>query len=104
MNDSPVRVPSSAHSNQRDHETDAIILYSTSWCPDCRRAKHFLNERRVAFQEVNIEENPHAEEIVLQANRGKRRVPTLKVGDRYFACSPFNPLQLSEELQIPFNL
>jgi hypothetical protein len=53
--------------------------------------------------EINIEENAHAEEIVLRENRGKRRVPTLKVGERYFACSPFSASQLAEELQIPLN-
>ena len=55
------------------------------------------------FQEVNIEEHPEAEQIVLRANHGRRRVPTLKVGDRYFSCSPFDALQLAEELQIPLN-
>jgi glutaredoxin len=78
-------------------------MYSTPWCPDCWRTKSFLKERRVQFEEVNIEENPDAEEIVLAANRGKRRVPTLKIGQRFFACSPFNASRLAEELQIPLN-
>jgi hypothetical protein len=34
-------------------------------------------------------------------NHGKRKVPTLKVGERYFACSPFNAQQLANELKIP---
>ena len=83
--------------------THPITVYSTPWCPDCWRVKHFLKQRRMAFHEVNIEESPHAEEIVLRENRGKRRVPTLKIGERYFACSPFDALQLAEELQIPLN-
>jgi glutaredoxin len=63
----------------------------------------FLKERGVHFDEVNIEEDPLAEEIVLRANHGRRKVPTLKVGDRYFACSPFNPHKLAQELNIPLN-
>jgi mycoredoxin len=82
---------------------EAITMYTTAWCPDCRRAKSFMKERGVEFREVNIEEDPTAEEIVMQANNGKRKVPTLKVGDRYFACSPFNPVLLAEELKIPLN-
>lgn len=78
-------------------------MYTTRWCPDCRRAKYFLRERGVDYREVNIEEDETAEAIVLNANRGKRKVPTLKVGDRYFACSPFNPVQLANELGIPLN-
>jgi mycoredoxin len=82
---------------------EPVIIYSTGWCPDCRRAKNFLRERGVEFEEVNIEEDPEAEELVLRANQGRRRVPTLRVGQRYFACSPFNAHKLAEELNIPLN-
>lgn len=78
-------------------------MYSTTWCPDCRRAKSFLKERGVEFREIDIEQDPAAEEIVIKANDGKRKVPTLEVGGRYFACSPFNPVQLASELNIPLN-
>jgi mycoredoxin len=80
-----------------------IVIYTTSWCGDCRRTKLFLRERGVAFREVNIDENPEAEELVLRVNEGRRKVPTLEVEGRYFACSPFDPYQLSEELKIPLN-
>ncbi len=82
---------------------EPITMYSTSWCPDCRRAKSFLKERGLDFHEVNIEEDPSAEAIVMKANNGKRTVPTLEVGGRYFACSPFDAEQLAEDLKIPFN-
>ena len=42
-----------------------ITVYSTCWCCDCRRAKQFLRERKIPFREVNIDESPDAEEIVL---------------------------------------
>jgi mycoredoxin len=103
MQDPQDAVRPSPPSESSETTVNAITIYSTSWCPDCWRVKHFLKERRVEFHEVNIEQDPHAEQIVLRENRGKRRVPTLKVGDRYFACSPFNPSQLAEELQIPLN-
>lgn len=82
---------------------EPITIYGSAWCPDCRRAKTFLKERGVAFEEVNIEDDPEGEEIVIRANDGKRKVPTLKVGERYFACSPFNAQQLADELKIPLN-
>ncbi|HLK04244.1 MAG TPA: glutaredoxin domain-containing protein [Candidatus Acidoferrum sp.] len=80
-----------------------ITMYSTTWCPDCRRAKDFLQRRGIEFDEVNIEEDPDGEDIVIAANDGKRRVPTIKVDNRFFACSPFNAQQLADELQIPLN-
>jgi glutaredoxin len=82
---------------------DPITMYSTRWCPDCRRAKTFLKERGVEFREVDIEEDPSAEEIVIKANDGKRKVPTLEIGGRYFACSPFDAEELAENLNIPLN-
>ena len=80
-----------------------ITVYSTSWCCDCRRAKQFLRERGIAFKEVNIDDKPEAEDLILRANNGLRKVPTLEVDGRYFACSPFNPYLLAEELKIPLN-
>lgn len=80
-----------------------ILMYSTSWCGDCRRAKQFLNERGVAFREINVDEDPDAEELILKVNYGRRKVPTFEVDGRYFACSPFDPYLLSRELNIPLN-
>jgi mycoredoxin len=78
-----------------------ITVYSTCFCCDCRRAKQFLRERGVVFREVNIDENPDAEDLVVRVNDGRRKVPTIEVEGRYFACSPFDPYQLAEELKIP---
>jgi glutaredoxin len=80
-----------------------LTMYSAPWCPDCRRAKLFLKERGVEFHEVNIEEDSSAEEIVIKANDGKRKIPTLEIGGRYFACSPFDAEQLAENLNILLN-
>jgi mycoredoxin len=80
-----------------------IIVYGTTWCGDCRRAKQFLRERGVAFREVNIDEMPDSEDLVLRVNNGLRKVPTIAVEGRYFACSPFDPYLLAEELKIPLN-
>jgi glutaredoxin len=82
---------------------ETITMYTTNWCPDCRRVKSFLTQRNIAFSEINIEEHDDAEAIVIKVNHGKRKVPTLKVGERYFACSPFNANQLADELNVPLN-
>jgi len=78
-------------------------MYTTTFCPDCVRAKSFLQERGVVFREVNIENDEFAEGIVLAANHGKRKVPTFELDGRYFACSPFNAASLAEQLGIPLN-
>lgn len=82
---------------------DIIRLYTTTWCPDCRYTKQFLRERGVSYEEINVDEEPDAEELVLRVNSGRRKVPTIEVGGRFFACSPFDPEQLAAELSIPLN-
>jgi mycoredoxin len=80
-----------------------IKIYTTRWCCDCRRVKQFLKERGVSFREINIDESEDAEDLVMRVNDGSRRVPTIEVDGRYFACSPFDPHQVAEELKIPLN-
>lgn len=80
-----------------------IRLYTTVWCPDCHRVKQFLRERGIGYEEINVDEVPEAEELILRVNDGLRKIPTIEVEDRYFACSPFNPEQLAAELRIPLN-
>ncbi len=68
-----------------------IDLYSTAWCRDCRAAKRFLDERGIAYEEIDIEKDPAAAEIVMKLNDGMKKVPTLDIegtivsGDRFDA-------------------
>jgi mycoredoxin len=79
-------------------QNQKIRMYTTKFCGDCYRAKWFLTERNVSFEEINIEKMPDAADFVLRANNGKRRVPTFEVDGRTFHCSPYDPDKLSREL------
>lgn len=80
-----------------------VVMYTSSWCPDCWRAKRFMRDRGVEFREVNIEKDATAENTVIAANKGRRKVPTFEVDGRFFACSPFDADQLASQLDIPLN-
>ena len=73
-------------------------MYATKWCGDCRRARVFLKEKKIAYEELDINADPEAAKFVMKANAGKRKVPTFEVGGRVFSSSPFDPDQVSEEL------
>jgi mycoredoxin len=73
-------------------------MYTTSWCGDCRRAKRFLSERGVAFEEIDVEETEGAAEYVMQVNDGRRKVPTFEVAGRTFNLSPYDERKLRAEL------
>jgi glutaredoxin len=82
---------------------EPVTMYTAQWCPDCRRAKSFMKERGVAFREIDIENDPQAAALVMRVNNGRRRIPTMEIDGRYFACSPFDAQQLATELNVPLN-
>ncbi len=69
-----------------------VLIYTTPWCRDCKAAKRFLGEHGIAYEEVDIEQDPEAAAIVMKLNDGMRKVPTLDVegtivsGDRFDAA------------------
>ncbi len=75
-----------------------IKMYTTTWCPDCRLAKRFLDEHSVAYEEINIDGDPAAAETVMKATGGKRQVPTFDIDGRILTTSPFNRHKLAEAL------
>jgi mycoredoxin len=75
-----------------------IKMYTTSWCGDCRMANMYLSEKGINYTEIDIEKTPGAADIVMKANDGKRKVPTLDIDGRFVAVSPFNRRQLEEAL------
>jgi glutaredoxin len=71
---------------------ERLLIYSSAWCPDCRRAKRVLEEAQAHFEEIDIDQDPQAEAMVLERSGGRRVVPTLRFGDRVWAFNPEPPL------------
>jgi len=74
-----------------------IMVYSTVWCPDCRRAKKFFGEHRVQYENVDIEQNPKGISFVEKINKGMRIIPTIIFPDGEILAEPSNA-QLAEKL------
>jgi thioredoxin reductase (NADPH) len=72
------------------HTPDAIVVYSTVWCPDCKRAKQFFGEQRVPYLNVDIEHDAAAMAFVEQVNHGKRIIPTIVFPDGSILVEPSN--------------
>jgi mycoredoxin len=69
---------------------DAIVVYGTAWCGDCRRAKKLLERRGIDYAWVDVEEQKGAKEEMLRLNGGDRRVPTLLFPDGSVLVEPSN--------------
>ncbi len=74
-----------------------ILVYSTSWCPDCKRAKKFFGEQRIPYFNIDIESDPEAMAYVERVNNGKRIVPTIIFPDGDILVEPSNA-QLAAKL------
>ena len=69
--------------------TDEIILvYATSWCFDCRRARMFLDQHSIPYRWIDIDHDKDGEQLVKQTNRGFRSVPTIVFPDGRILVEP----------------
>ncbi len=76
-----------------------IVIYTTTWCSDCRAAKKFLASKDLSYEEVNIEENPEAAETVMKLNDGMRKVPTLDIEGTIVSGDRFHPARFEKDLR-----
>lgn len=58
-----------------------VLLYTTSGCPWCLKAREWFSGKGVAFTENDIEADPRALERKLRLD-GHRRVPTAVIGEK----------------------
>lgn len=65
-----------------------ILLYSASWCRDCREAKRFLTQHGIDFTEVDIETTPGAAEEVVR-HVGKQAIPQMVIDGEW--VQPYLP-------------
>jgi mycoredoxin len=65
-----------------------FTMYSTPWCGYCHRLKGQLDREGIAFDIVDIEQDPAAASIVEAANNGNQTVPTLVYADGTAQTNP----------------
>ena len=68
--------------------TAQVFLFSTNWCPSCRAARAFFQQKGVPFKELDVERDPQAQQayLALQQRFGLKRgvIPVIVVGERVF--------------------
>ena len=56
-----------------------VVLYCTSWCPGCRRARLYLQEHEIPFIEINITRDREAAARVRGWTNGSETTPTFDI-------------------------
>jgi glutaredoxin 3 len=65
----PAPIPATQHD---------VVLYSTSWCPWCRKARAWLDARGVRYEDRDIEADPEFADELLRKSGG-RSVPVFDI-------------------------
>ncbi len=73
-----------------------IVMYSTTWCPDCRRSRAFMTNHNVQHIEVDIGKDRDAFSFVEKLTR-RVRIPTIVFPDGTILIEPTDE-ELSRKL------
>ncbi|HUE07742.1 MAG TPA: FAD-dependent oxidoreductase [Acidimicrobiales bacterium] len=65
-----------------------LTVYSTPWCPHCKRVKKFLAAHRVPYDVVDLDENPEAIERLKALQNGAQIIPTVVYADGSHDVNP----------------
>ena len=74
-----------------------LTMYTTTWCGYCFRLKSQLGRAGVEYDEVDIERQPDAADLVASFNNGNQTVPTLVFADGSALTNP-SAKQVQERL------
>ncbi|UZJ43319.1 glutaredoxin 3 [Marinimicrobium sp. C6131] len=59
-----------------------VVMYTTAVCPFCVNAKHLLEGKGVAFEEIRVDRDPSLRKKMM-ADSGQRTVPQIWIGDTH---------------------
>ena len=63
-----------------------VLLYTTSWCPYCQRAKMLLKEKGVQWSELDIEADQRRRQEMTEAS-GRSTVPQIFINGTHVGGS-----------------
>jgi glutaredoxin 3 len=58
--------------------TKKVVVYSTPTCPHCKRAKQFLAEIDISYQDIDVASDKEAREEMMKKT-GKMAVPVIEI-------------------------
>ena len=82
---------------KRSYRNIQVILYMTSWCPYCVKARNYLRSLDVDLIEYNIERNDDKREEMMRKSGGAKGVPFIDVEGIYIRG--YNPGVLKDAVE-----
>lgn len=62
--------------------SNPVTLYTTRFCPYCVRARSLLDEKKVAYTDIAVDEQPGLRQEMM-AKSGRQTVPQIWVGEQH---------------------
>jgi glutaredoxin 3 len=64
-----------------------VEIYSSMFCPFCKRAKHLLTQKGIEFIEIDVDASPGRRNEMLQRANGQHTVPQIFIDDAHVGGS-----------------
>jgi glutaredoxin 3 len=78
-----------------------VVMYTTSWCPYCARARRLLQDKAVAFAEIDVEARPEARAEMRRRSGGCATVPQIFIGETFVGgCDDLLALEAAGQLDV----
>ena len=74
-----------------------VVLYGAEWCGDCRRSKRFLEQNKVSYTYIDVENDEKGKEKAIEIC-GKQSIPVITFSDGTFLVEP-SDLDLKKKLE-----
>ena len=76
-----------------------VTIYTKTWCPYCMAAKDLLDQKGIAFTEIEITGKPNLRDEMLAKANGRSTVPQIFIGERHVGgCDDLHALDSRGEL------
>lgn len=66
--------------NVKSLDENDVVMYSTKWCPYCRKARLFFRQANIPYTEYDVEKSANANKEYLRISG--RGVPVFVIGER----------------------
>lgn len=81
-----------------------IEVYTSSHCPYCDKAKMLLKHKGVSWDEIRVDQDPQAKELMLVRAEGRRTVPQIFInGHGIGGCDDLYALEQEGKLDALLN-
>lgn len=76
----------------------AVLIYTTAWCPFCIRAKALLDKKGVAYEEIGVDGQPDLR-AEMSRKAGRTSVPQIWIGSTHVGgCDDLYALERAGKL------